>query len=932
MNSRFSIPPKFNENITYKNNPDKVINANGRSLLRILKEEKSFHILNGLQYGDLECDTDFTFFKGELCSQNDVALTNCVDMITGFQILDKSILSDHKPISVSLSMKPKTQLELVASCAMDTLKYDHYDVNKKVLQTVRLSQLDVPECINAMNVAAKELKELMEKETLSNNEMCARLTNVIYSSCRANKRQNVADPQPVLKNQNCTSRHYAAIAEANFKMYNQLLLEGKTETDYVGYLRTWLEADKLAKTYNKEEMNIRVNERWNSCKVNDGRSLWKAIDWKGKSINEKSEEISANVIHTYFKGIFQSPKTRDNSTLKEEDTYDVGYVEELDQDISLEEVNKAINEIGTGTGLDGIAPDVLKIIPVSLRELIHQLFNQVFNSTYPTHWQDQLLLPHPKKGHKPADPQLRGIAIGALLSRVYDKVVNKRFKEWYIPNKEQAGFREFMGCLLQIFVIYLLMELANATGKELFVAFMDYEKAFDYLNRKRLMDKLCQQKAGRRFVTAIHNMYLNTSYVPKLSNTRLGEKIRTEHGVTQGKESSANLYSFYVSDMSSCLEHFSLDFMDPLNLVQLADDTATLASSIMSLIEKIRALFGYSNDNDQVANIGKTKYLHLSKKPYTEPLQLDIDQFVESAHKKGYVYLGALFICSSILVEHILANINLRMVNMHKFYAWLQYNSDTPIPIKVLVLYNCVFAAILYAAETWGDLTNIGEKILLLERQALKRCLAVKSSTPDDLLYIELDRADIVASLRDRQHNFYRKLLSLDEDSAVILDVLELCKELAIVKYYESLRNDHCSESLAEKRQSCIDATGTYTKRYTELTDLKYCPALYETYMREDLRIVVTRWRLSCFDLMIETGRYEGVTREERLCPFCDVVEDEHHAIFDCKAYDFIRNDFRELLDENPTVKQILNPGSKEMAEDVGKLLKHIEDTRKSLL
>ena len=61
-------------------------------------------------------------------------------------------------------------------------------------------------------------------------------------------------------------------------------------------------------------------------------------------------------------------------------------------------------------------------------------------------------------------------------------------------------------------------------------------------------------------------------------------------------------------------------------------------------------------------------------------------------------------------------------------------------------------------------------------------------------------------------------------------------------------------------------------------------------------------------------------------------MEDEHHAIFDCKAYDFIRNDFRELLDENPTVKQILNPGSKEMAEDVGKLLKHIEDTRKSLL
>ena len=272
------------------------------------------------------------------------------------------------------------------------------------------------------------------------------------------------------------------------------------------------------------------------------------------------------------------------------------------------------------------------------------------------------------------------------------------------------------------------------------------------------------------------------------------------------------------------------------------------------------------------------------------------------------------------------------MGSIHKFYAWLQYNNDTPIKIKILVLYNCVFAAILYAAETWGDLTSVSEKILLIERQALKRCLAVKSSTPDDLLYIELDRADIVSTIKDRQHNFYSKLLSLDEGSAVVLDVLELCKELTIVKYYQGLHDNHCSENLIAKKQSCTDAAGTYSKRYVDLTELKYCHAIYESFMREDLRIAITWWRMSCFDLAIETGRYEGTSREERLCPFCDVVEDEHHAIFECKAYDYIRNDFRELLDENPTVKQILNPRSKEMAEDVGKFIKHIEEERKSLL
>ena len=216
--------------------------------------------------------------------------------------------------------------------------------------------------------------------------------------------------------------------------------------------------------------------------------------------------------------------------------------------------------------------------------------------------------------------------------------------------------------------------------------------------------------------------------------------------------------------------------MDPLNLVQLADDTATLASFIDTLRQKIKALFRYSDDNDQVANIGKTKYLHLSKTPYTEPLQIAEDQFVESAHEKGYVYLGSLFIMSNILTEHILANVNNRMGNIHKFYAWLQYNIDTPIKVKLIVLYNCVFPAITYAAETWGDISTIKEKILQVERKALKRRLGVKSSTPTNLLYIELDLADIVASIRDRQHKFYQKLQSLQEGTAIVLDVLEMCK------------------------------------------------------------------------------------------------------------------------------------------------------------
>ena len=711
-----------------------------------------------------------------------------------------------------------------------------------------------------------------------------------------------------------------------------MLVEGKEVNDYITYLNTWIEAEKLARKHKNEEMNVRINEKWGSCKMTDGKKLWRAIDWKGKSVKEKADEVPPDAVHRYFQGIFQSAKTKNNPILKENEIYNCGSVEVLDMDITMAEVNDAFSEIGTGTSIDGIAPDILPIIPPALRQLIHVLYNRVFKSTYPSTWQDQLLLPHPKKGHLPSNPQLRGIAIGPVLSRVYDKILNKRFKNWYVPNKEQAGFRELMGCLLQIFAIYLLMELAKNTENEIYIAFMDYEKAFDFLSRKRLMDKLCLAKAGKGFIRAFHSMYEKTAYIPKISNTQLGEKITTEHGVTQGKESSANLYSFYVSDMPTYMEQFTTDYMDPLNLVQLADDTATLASYLESLIQKIKSLFGYSKDNYQVANVGKTKYLHLSKNPFTEPLEIDEGQFVESAHKKGYVYLGSLFISSNILTEHITANINHRMGNMHKFYAWLQFNDTTPIKVKLLVLYNCVFAAILYAAETWGDVTLICEKILRIERQALKRCLGVKSSTPNDLLYIELDQADIIANIRDRQYKFYQKLMSLEEDSAVILDVLEMCKDLQIMKYYDELHGEHKCDNLQEKKNSCTIDEGTYKLRYREITDLQYCPALYESFMREDLRMIITRWRLSCFELAIETGRYKGIPREERLCVFCNVIEDEQHAIYHCKAYDNIRREYRELIEENPTVKKFLNPKNKEMANRVGSYLKLIEDERRSLV
>ena len=149
-----------------------------------------------------------------------------------------------------------------------------------------------------------------------------------------------------------------------------------------------------------------------------------------------------------------------------------------------------------------------------------------------------------KKGHTKEKPKLRGITLSSLLPNTYDIILNNRFIQWYRPNIYQAGFRPRQGCLYQIFTIILMIELANKKNKTILIGFMDYEKAFDFVNRADAINDLIKKGAGKKFITSIANMYDITYYTPKINNHTYGESIFTYYGVTQVRKTSTNVFSF----------------------------------------------------------------------------------------------------------------------------------------------------------------------------------------------------------------------------------------------------------------------------------------------------------------------------------------------------------------------------------------------------
>ena len=193
------------------------------------------------------------------------------------------------------------------------------------------------------------------------------------------------------------------------------------------------------------------------------------------------------------------------------------------------------------------------------------------------------------------------VAISAMLPTLYDIMIGNRFKTWYKINPEQAGFRERQGCIIQLFGIYLTIELAKSFNKDIFIGFIDYEKAFDYTNRPDIVKDLMVKKAGSIFTKAIVNMYHITLYVPKVTDAKTGEPILAKHGVTQGCKSSTRLFSFAIRDIPKTV-NLPDSFLRGYNVFQLTDDDSFVTTSFEDLPNAFEQLIDASDLKLMVTN------------------------------------------------------------------------------------------------------------------------------------------------------------------------------------------------------------------------------------------------------------------------------------------------------------------------------------------
>ena len=131
------------------------------------------------------------------------------------------------------------------------------------------------------------------------------------------------------------------------------------------------------------------------------------------------------------------------------------------------------------------------------------------NSAVATGLEKVSFIPIPKKGNAKECSNYRTTALISHASKVILKILQARLQQYM--NHEltdlQAGFRKGRGTRDQIANIRWIIEKAREFQKNIYFCFIDYTKAFDYVDHNKLWKILQEMGIPDHLICLLRNLY-----------------------------------------------------------------------------------------------------------------------------------------------------------------------------------------------------------------------------------------------------------------------------------------------------------------------------------------------------------------------------------------------------------------------------------------
>ncbi len=591
----------------------------------------------------------------------------------------------------------------------------------------------------------------------------------------------------------------------------------------------------------------------------------------------------------------------------------------LNHDISASEVKKSVSQAknNKSVGLDNLPNEILKN-DTSIN-ILTLLFNKIFDyQIIPSVWKVGIIKPIPKSSL--VDPrmplQYRGISLISTVYKVFSNVMNTRIvkvaEENHIFCDEQNGFRKGRSCLDHIFVLTSIIRNRKAQRLPTFVAYIDFEKAFDRVDRNLLYYKLTSLGISGKILNCIKNIYDGSKSGVNV-NGYITDWFSSDYGVRQGDCLSPTLFGLFINDLVDDIRSCSKGIQIPnlnLHCLLYADDLALISESEEDLQCMLNGLMNWCKKWRMKINVNKSKVVHYrTKGSAATDVKFKLDN-CEVEVVKQYKYLGMILDSSLdfLSTAKVLADSAGRALGavMSKFKSnkGLGFNTYTK------MFHTGVCPILDYCSGVWGF--SKYECIDTVQNRAIRFYLGVHKFAPN--LAINGDMGWYMSAVRRKVEmmRFWNRVHKVNHDrilKKVFLWDKLMCKRnwsfeikqvFNDINMINAFHNDDMVD--IEVVQKCLHENMCH--KWSQ--DILNVPKLRtyvkfkqqyntETYVKEihnrKQRSTLAQLRCGILPLSIETGRYTDIPLEYRLCLFCDqdVIESESHFLLYCNKYAMFR-------------------------------------------
>ena len=189
-----------------------------------------------------------------------------------------------------------------------------------------------------------------------------------------------------------------------------------------------------------------------------------------------------------------------------------------------------------------------------MQRYVFHLFNLCFaEHNVPQIWKlSYIKLLYKGKGSKTKPSSHRGISLLSCIYKFFTGIIYQRLRIWVERNQilptSQYGFRRKLSTIDAVLNLKRAIRHNISFNGRYYACFIDYEKAFNFVNRNLLLTKLIKMGLHGNKLHTIQSV-LKCNFQQILDGEFLSNEIEQKSGEAQGDKLSTLLFSLFIADL-----------------------------------------------------------------------------------------------------------------------------------------------------------------------------------------------------------------------------------------------------------------------------------------------------------------------------------------------------------------------------------------------